>query len=107
MDRYAAGEDEAFALVYDAIAPRILSFLLRRTSIQQDAEDLQRCCTFIADAVILSLAPRCCPGRSPLHVDCWLTVRDSAEADTEPMTIGWTSKRPANRVPMISCMLAS
>jgi RNA polymerase sigma-70 factor (ECF subfamily) len=40
MERYAAGEDEAFALVYDSLAPRILSYLLRRTNDSRDAEDL-------------------------------------------------------------------
>jgi RNA polymerase sigma-70 factor (ECF subfamily) len=40
MERYAAGEDAAFALVYDTLAPRILGYLLRRTNDWQDAEDL-------------------------------------------------------------------
>lgn len=40
MERYAAGEDAAFALVYDALAPRILGYLLRRTNNSGDAEDL-------------------------------------------------------------------
>jgi RNA polymerase sigma-70 factor (ECF subfamily) len=40
MERYAAGEDAAFALVYDALAPRILGYLLRRTHDWGDAEDL-------------------------------------------------------------------
>jgi RNA polymerase sigma-70 factor, ECF subfamily len=40
MERYAAGDDAAFAVVYDSLAPRILSFLLRRTNDWGDAEDL-------------------------------------------------------------------
>jgi RNA polymerase sigma-70 factor (ECF subfamily) len=40
MERYAAGDDAAFALVYDALAPRILGYLARRTNDPQDAEDL-------------------------------------------------------------------
>ena len=40
MERYAAGEDAAFALVYDSLAPRILGYLLRRTDDWGDAEDL-------------------------------------------------------------------
>jgi RNA polymerase sigma-70 factor, ECF subfamily len=40
MERYAAGDDAAFAEVYDSLAPRILGYLLRRTSDWGDAEDL-------------------------------------------------------------------
>jgi RNA polymerase sigma-70 factor, ECF subfamily len=40
MERYAAGDEAAFAAVYDAVAPRILGYLLRRTSDWGDAEDL-------------------------------------------------------------------
>jgi len=40
MERYAAGEDAAFALLYDLLAPRIFSYLIRRTNNSHDAEDL-------------------------------------------------------------------
>jgi RNA polymerase sigma-70 factor (ECF subfamily) len=40
MERYAAGDDAAFAVVYDALAPKILGYLARRTHDWQDAEDL-------------------------------------------------------------------
>jgi RNA polymerase sigma-70 factor (ECF subfamily) len=40
MERYAAGDEAAFALVYDAIAPRLLGYLLRRTRDPEDAADL-------------------------------------------------------------------
>jgi RNA polymerase sigma-70 factor (ECF subfamily) len=40
MDRYAAGEDAAFGLVYDALAPRLYGYLLRQTRDRTRAEDL-------------------------------------------------------------------
>lgn len=40
MDRYAAGEDAAFALVYDALAPRLYGYLVRQTREVARAEDL-------------------------------------------------------------------
>jgi RNA polymerase sigma-70 factor, ECF subfamily len=40
MERYAAGDDSAFTLVYDGIAPRLLGYLLRHTKDRGDAEDL-------------------------------------------------------------------
>jgi RNA polymerase sigma-70 factor (ECF subfamily) len=40
MDRYAAGDDSAFVLVYDALAPRLLGYLQRRTRNEEDAADL-------------------------------------------------------------------
>jgi RNA polymerase sigma-70 factor (ECF subfamily) len=40
MDRYAAGDDAAFAAVYDAIAPRLYGYLLRQTREASRAEDL-------------------------------------------------------------------
>jgi RNA polymerase sigma-70 factor, ECF subfamily len=40
MDRYAAGDDAAFAEVYDALAPRLLAYLLRRSTNVEDAADL-------------------------------------------------------------------
>jgi RNA polymerase sigma-70 factor, ECF subfamily len=40
MDRYAAGDDDAFAVVYDALAPRLYAYLLRHTRNAADAADL-------------------------------------------------------------------
>lgn len=40
MERYAAGDDLAFANVYDAIAPRLYTYLLRQTRDAGAAEDL-------------------------------------------------------------------
>ena len=40
MGRYAAGDEAAFADVYDAVAPRLYAWLLRRTRNQAWAEDL-------------------------------------------------------------------
>ena len=40
MDRYADGDDRAFAVVYDALAPRLYGWLLRRTQDAAIAEDL-------------------------------------------------------------------
>jgi RNA polymerase sigma-70 factor (ECF subfamily) len=40
MSRYAAGEDGAFVLVYDALAPRLYGYLLRQTRDRARAEDL-------------------------------------------------------------------
>jgi RNA polymerase sigma-70 factor (ECF subfamily) len=40
MDRYASGEAEAFAEVYDALADRLYRFLARRTGDSALAEDL-------------------------------------------------------------------
>ena len=40
MDRYARGDDSAFAAVYDALAPRLLGFLLRQTRDRARAEDV-------------------------------------------------------------------
>jgi RNA polymerase sigma-70 factor (ECF subfamily) len=40
MDRYAAGDDAAFALVYDELAPRLFGYLLRQTRDRARAEDL-------------------------------------------------------------------
>ena len=40
MERYAAGEDAAFARLYDSLAPRILGYLIRHTNDPRDAEDL-------------------------------------------------------------------
>jgi RNA polymerase sigma-70 factor (ECF subfamily) len=40
MDSYASGNDEAFAVVYDALAPRIFAFLRRSSPNQAQAEDL-------------------------------------------------------------------
>ncbi|HEX8794939.1 MAG TPA: RNA polymerase sigma factor [Polyangiaceae bacterium] len=40
MDRYAAGEDAAFAIVYDTLAPRLYGYLVRQTREVARAEDL-------------------------------------------------------------------
>lgn len=40
MDRYAAGDDSAFADVYDGIAPRLYGYLLRKTRDAGVAEDV-------------------------------------------------------------------
>jgi RNA polymerase sigma-70 factor, ECF subfamily len=40
MDRYAAGNEAAFAEVYDALAPRLYGYLLRQTRDPERAEDL-------------------------------------------------------------------
>ncbi len=40
MERYAAGDEAAFALVYDAIAPRLYGYLVRQTREPSRAEDL-------------------------------------------------------------------
>ena len=40
MERYAAGDDDAFGAVYDAVAPRLYGYLLRHTRDRARAEDL-------------------------------------------------------------------
>jgi RNA polymerase sigma-70 factor (ECF subfamily) len=40
MDRYAAGDDDAFGAVYDAVAPRLYGYLLRQTRDRARTEDL-------------------------------------------------------------------
>jgi RNA polymerase sigma-70 factor, ECF subfamily len=40
MDRYARGDDAAFADVYDAVAPRLHGYLLRQTRDRSRADDL-------------------------------------------------------------------
>jgi len=40
MDRYATGDDAAFATLYDLLAPKLFAFLLRRTGERARAEDL-------------------------------------------------------------------
>jgi RNA polymerase sigma-70 factor (ECF subfamily) len=40
MERYATGDDAAFSELYDYVAPRLYSFLLRQTRDQARAEDL-------------------------------------------------------------------
>jgi RNA polymerase sigma-70 factor (ECF subfamily) len=40
MDRYAGGDEAAFSQLYDLLAPRLYSFLLRRTRDQSKTEDL-------------------------------------------------------------------
>ena len=40
MDRYAAGDDAAFAELYDGLAPRLLGYLLRQTRDRARAEDV-------------------------------------------------------------------
>jgi RNA polymerase sigma-70 factor, ECF subfamily len=40
MERYATGDDSAFAELYDLLAPRLYGYLLRQTRNQSSAEDL-------------------------------------------------------------------
>ncbi len=40
MDAYAAGDDSAFAVVYDKLAPRLFGYLLRQTRDRARAEDI-------------------------------------------------------------------
>lgn len=40
MERYAAGDDAAFALVYDALSPRLFGYLVRQTREGPRAEDI-------------------------------------------------------------------
>jgi RNA polymerase sigma-70 factor (ECF subfamily) len=40
MDRYANGDDAAFAAVYDALAPRVLGFVRRRVADDGSVEEL-------------------------------------------------------------------
>jgi RNA polymerase sigma-70 factor (ECF subfamily) len=40
MERYAAGDDEAFGLLYDVLAPRLYGYLVRQTRDRVRAEDL-------------------------------------------------------------------
>jgi RNA polymerase sigma-70 factor (ECF subfamily) len=40
MERYAGGDEAAFAVVYDALAPRLYGYLLRQTRERARAEDL-------------------------------------------------------------------
>jgi RNA polymerase sigma-70 factor (ECF subfamily) len=40
MTRYASGQDEAFAVVYDELAPRLYGFLMRQTRDVARAEDV-------------------------------------------------------------------
>jgi RNA polymerase sigma-70 factor (ECF subfamily) len=40
MDRYASGDDAAFAELYDLLAPRLYAFLFRSTRLRCEAEDL-------------------------------------------------------------------
>src|ERR1700690_3990365 len=40
MDRYASGDDAAFAELYDLLAPKLLGFLFRQTRNRARAEDL-------------------------------------------------------------------
>jgi RNA polymerase sigma-70 factor, ECF subfamily len=40
MERYAAGDDAAFSELYDALAPRLQTFLMRQTRDVSRAEDL-------------------------------------------------------------------
>jgi RNA polymerase sigma-70 factor, ECF subfamily len=40
MDRYACGEDPAFSELYDLLAPRLASFLMRRTRDEAKTDDL-------------------------------------------------------------------
>ncbi|HEY0712395.1 MAG TPA: RNA polymerase sigma factor [Polyangia bacterium] len=40
MDRYADGDDKAFGELYDLLAPRLMSYLLRQTRDRARAEDL-------------------------------------------------------------------
>jgi len=97
MERYAAGDDSAFALVYASIAPRLYAYLVRRTRDAAAAEDiLQQTLlhihrareSFIAGSPVtpwaFSIARR-------LFVDCLRharreTTTDGAAESLEPVT---------------------
>jgi len=40
MERYAAGDNAAFGVVYDGVAPRLYGYLVRQTRSRERAEDL-------------------------------------------------------------------
>ena len=40
MERYAAGDEAAFGELYDALAPRLLGYLVRQTRSRERAEDI-------------------------------------------------------------------
>jgi RNA polymerase sigma-70 factor (ECF subfamily) len=65
MERYARGDDAAFAAVYDAVAPRLYGYLLRQTHDPSRAEDIvqqtllqmhRARCRFIPGAEVLPWA---------------------------------------------------
>lgn len=65
MERYATGDDAAFAVVYDAIAPRLFAYLLRHARPRAQAEDLLQQTflhlhrsrgTFVKDSAVLPWA---------------------------------------------------
>ena len=60
MERYASGDDAAFALVYDTLAPRLYGYLLRQTREGRAPRTScsRRSCRFIAHEPASSRVPR-------------------------------------------------
>jgi RNA polymerase sigma-70 factor, ECF subfamily len=92
MERYAAGDDEAFGALYDALAPRLHQFLLRQCRDKVRAEDLLQQTMlqihvargrFLAGAEVFpwayAIARR-------LHIDTIRKKKNEVPFDAEPAT---------------------